>query len=107
MLCFIDFGSIPLSTAVPRCFRKLRFQNIGIGFLRFGVCKIFQGILPFSGDKPFCRYFLNASLQHAALCTVVAAAGRLNTYIHPYRQGNPEEKSADLYSYAAILCSLI
>ena len=52
MLCFIDFGSIYLLTAIPWHFGKLRFQNIGIGFFRFCVRKIFQGILPFSA---FCR----------------------------------------------------
>ena len=72
MLCFIDFGSIYLLTAIPWRFGKLRFQNIGIGFFRFCVHKIFQGILPFSGDKLVCRYFFNASFQHTALCTVDA-----------------------------------
>jgi len=52
MLCFIDFGSIYLLTAIPWRFSKLRFQNIGIGFFCFCVRKIFQGILPFSA---FCR----------------------------------------------------
>ena len=81
MLCFIDFGSIYLLTAIPWRFGKLRFQNIGIGFFRFCVHKIFQGILPFSGDKLVADIssMHRFSIRHSVLLML----RRSLKYIHP------------------------